>query len=760
MKGVNLMERDIKKLIYEMTLEEKASMCSGEDFWHLKGVDRLNIPSVMVSDGPHGLRKQDESSDHLGINDSIQAVCFPAACASAASFDRDLLLEMGTALGEECQAEGISVLLGPGINIKRTPLCGRNFEYFSEDPYLAGELGASHVLGVQSQNVGTSVKHFAANNQEYRRMTASSEVDERTLREIYLSAFETVVKKAKPWTVMCSYNKVNGVFASENPILLNDILRKEWGFDGYVVSDWGAVNERVKGLIAGLDLEMPSSNGVTDAEIVQAVKDNILPEEILDRAVERILTAIYKFTDNRLDVVFDKEKDHKLAVKILEESAILLKNEKSVLPLNQNQKIVFIGEYANKPRFQGGGSSHINSYKVSSALDFVKPLVEVIYEQGFPVDKDERNEVLFEQAIQAAKNAEVAVIFAGLPDSFESEGYDRTHMRLPNCQNELIEAICDVQPNTVVVLHNGSPIEMPWINKVASILELYLGGQGVGEATVNLLFGTVNPSGKLPETFPLKLADNPTALNFPGDGYTVDYKEGVYVGYRYYDKKEMDVLFPFGYGLSYTTFSYSNLRIEKNEITDQETVKVYVDVTNTGEIFGKEIVQLYVSDQTHIIDRPLRELKGFEKVELMPNETKTVEFILDKRSFAWYHVGISDWYLGSGIYKIEIGKSSREIELVEEISIVSTTKLPFHIHENTTFGELMLDERTKPVIMDMLEKQTSVLLETTDISKDAISDEMNAKMFENSPIRTIRSFMGMGNEEMQQLIQMLNSLIN
>lgn len=754
------MERDIKKLIQEMTLEEKAGMCSGEDFWHLKAIERLGIPTVMVSDGPHGLRKQDDRGDNLGINDSIEAVCFPASCASAASFDRELIKEMGRALGEECQAENVSVLLGPGINIKRTPLCGRNFEYFSEDPYLAGELGASHVLGVQSQNVGTSVKHFAANNQEYRRMTASSEVDERTLREIYLSAFETVVKKAKPWTVMCSYNKVNGIFASENPILLNDILRKEWGFNGYVVSDWGAVNERVEGLKAGLDLEMPSSHGTTDAQIVQAVKENRLSEDILDQSVERILSAIYRFDDNRLDKTFDKEKDHKLAVKILEESAVLLKNVNNVLPLNTKQKIAFIGEYAQKPRYQGGGSSHINSYKVSSALEFVKPLTDIIYEYGFPVDKDERNEELFNQAIKAAQNSDVAVVFAGLPDSFESEGYDRTHMRLPSCQNELIEAICSVQPNTVVVLHNGSPIEMPWVNRVAGILEMYLGGQGIGEATVNLLFGLTNPSGKLPETFPLKLADNPTSLAFPGDGHSVEYKEGVYVGYRYYDKKEMNVLFPFGYGLSYTAFTYSNLRIDKKEMTDIETVKVSVDVTNSGDILGREIVQLYVSDHTHRIDRPLRELKGFEKVELMPMETKTVEFILDKRSFAWYHVGISDWYLGSGNYTIEIGRSSREIEQVEEINLISTRKLTFHVHENTTFGELMLDERTRPVIMDMIKHQTSVLLDGSDISKEAISDEMNAKMFENSPIRTIRSFMGMDNEEMKQLIQHLNSFIN
>ncbi|MDF2472783.1 MAG: glycosyl hydrolase [Anaerocolumna sp.] len=750
------MKRNIKKIIKDMTLEEKAGMCSGKDFWHLKGVERLGIPSVMVSDGPHGLRKQDNQADHLGIYDSIKAVCFPAACATAASFDRKLLEDMGTALGKECQAEDISILLGPGVNIKRSPICGRNFEYFSEDPYLAGELGASFVNGVQSQNVGTSVKHFAANNQEYRRGTISSEADERTLREIYLAAFETIVKKAKPWTLMCSYNKVNGVFASENKKLLTDILRDEWGYEGFVMSDWGAVNKRVLGLEAGLDLEMPSSNGITDGQIIEAVKEGNLSEKILDRTVERILETVFRYTDYRTQIEFDREKDHDLAVKIEEESAVLLKNEKQILPLNPKSKIAFLGEYAKSPRYQGGGSSHINAGKISNAHDFAGKIADIIYEPAFAADRDEINEQWFADAISAAKTADAAVIFAGLPESFESEGYDRKHMLLPDCQNKLIHEVSQVQPNTIVVLHNGSPIEMPWINQVAGILELYLGGQGVGEAAVRLLFGIANPSGKLPESFPICLANNPSYLNFPGDGHTVEYREGIYVGYRYYDKKELPVLFPFGHGLSYTTFSYTNLQLEKDNITDQDTVKVSVDITNTGKTAGKETVQLYISDLTGATNRPVRELKGFEKVFLYPGDTETVEFILDKRSFAWYHTGISDWYCATGQYAVEIGKSSRDIELTKKIQIKSTKLLPININENTTFGELLMDQRTHDAIMEILNKRKSEKQEDT---KDEKISEMMRNMIENAPIRALRSWRGMDDTSIEEMIAYLQGFV-
>lgn len=610
------MKRDIKAIVKQMTLEEKAGMCSGEDFWHLKSVERLGIPSVMVSDGPHGLRKQDQEADHLGANDSIKAVCFPTACATACSFDRDLLYKLGETLGDECQAQNLSVILGPAVNIKRSPLCGRNFEYFSEDPYLASEMAGAHIKGVQSKNIGTSIKHFAANNQEYRRMSCSSEIDERTFREIYLGAFETAIKEGKPDTVMCSYNKINGEFSSENHKLLTEILRDEWGFEGYVMSDWGAVNERVKGLKAGLDLEMPGSGGYTDAEIVSAVKDGTLEESVLDTAVERILNIIFKYTDNRQEGRFDLEADHQIAKKIAEESMVLLKND-GILPLKAGeQKIAFIGKFAEKPRFQGGGSSHINSFKVESALDAVKAYTEVAYAQGYDVKEDKIDEAMVKEAVETAKNADVAVIFAGLPDAFESEGYDREHMGMPDCQNYLIQEILKVQKSVVVVLHNGSPVEMPWADDVSAILEAYLCGQAVGAAEADILFGKVNPSGKLAETIPYHLEDNPSYLNFPGDGQKVEYKEGVFVGYRYYDMKKMPVRYPFGYGLSYTIFEYSDLQLSKEKIKDTETLQVSVKVKNTGKMAGKEVVQLYVSDKTNAVMRPVNELKNFVKVEL------------------------------------------------------------------------------------------------------------------------------------------------
>ena len=757
------MKRDVKGIIREMTLEEKAGMCSGKDFWHLKGVERLGIPEVMVSDGPHGLRKQAAEADHLGLNESIKAVCFPTACATACSFDRDLLEEMGERIGDECQAEDLSVILGPAVNIKRSPLCGRNFEYFSEDPYLASQMAAAHIKGVQSKNVGTSIKHFAANNQEHRRMSCSSEVDERTLREIYLAAFETAIKEAKPDTVMCSYNRINGEFASENHWLLTEVLRDEWGFDGYVMSDWGAVNDRVKGLKAGLELEMPASGGTTDKEIVEAVKNGELDEAVLDRAVERILNIVFKFVDNRQEGKFDKEEDHKLAAKIEAESMVLLKNE-GVLPLpTQGKKIAFIGKFAEAPRFQGGGSSHINSFKITGALEAAKEVAQVTYAQGYDIKEDVIDQDMLNQAVETAKEADVAVIFAGLPDAFESEGYDRSHMRMPQCQNTLISEIAKVQENVVVVLHNGSPVEMPWADEVKGILEAYLGGQAVGQAEVDVLFGKVNPCGKLAETIPYKLADNPSYLNFPGDGQTVEYNEGIFVGYRYYDTKEMPVRYPFGYGLSYTTFEYSDLQLSADRIKDTDTLKVTLKVKNTGDRAGKEIVQLYVADKTGAACRPVKELKNFVKVELQPQEEKTVEMELDKRSFAWYNTQIHDWYAASGEYEILAAASSRDIRLKKTVYVESTTELPIHVHMNTTIGELLENPRTKAVIEGMTDSLIQHMggssgdEEEESAASEAISKEMSLKMMENSPLRTLRSFMGMSTGEIQELIVKLQA---
>ena len=737
-----------------MTLEEKAGMCSGLDFWHLKEVEHLGIPKVMVSDGPHGLRKQDEKGDHLGINDSIKAVCFPPAVLSACSFDRGLMEEMGKAIGREAQANDVSVVLGPAVNIKRSPLCGRNFEYYSEDPYLAGEIAAAFVKGVQSQHVGTSIKHFAANNQEYRRMSSSSEVDERTLREIYFPAFETAVKKAQPYTFMCSYNQINGTFASENKWLLTDVLRGEWGFKGYVMSDWGAVNDRVKGLEAGLELEMPASGGDNDAMIVKAVKDGALEEKILDQAVARILRIIFEYADHRKPQEFTMEKDHEEAQHIAEESMVLLKNENHILPLKTSEKAAFIGGFARNPRFQGGGSSHINCFKTTNVLDSVPCDAQVVYAEGFPADRDFYDKALADEAVKAAAEADKAVIFAGLPESFESEGYDRSHMRLPECQNRLITEILKVQPNTVIVLHNGSPVEMPWLGEIKVLLETYLGGQAGGAAAANILYGKINPSGKLAETMPLKLSDNPSYLNF-GGGEKVEYREGIFVGYRYYDTKEMDVAFPFGYGLSYTTFAYSNLKLSMENPTEKDTVMVSADVTNTGKSAGKEVVQLYIRDLTGSAIRPEKELKGFEKVFLEPGETKTVTMELNKRSFAWYNTELHDWFAASGDYEILVGASSRDIRLTETLHLNSSQRLPMHVHMNTTLGDLLRNPETAEAAKKLIQKYLSGEA-GSEAASEAVSEEMTMAMTDSMPLRALMGFAGVSRKELDSVIEKLN----
>ena len=546
----------ISKLIAKMTLEEKASMCSGVGAWHTKALERLNIPAIMMSDGPHGLRKVIEDDENG--NETVEAVCFPPAVNLASSWDRDLIKRVGETLGIECQSEDIAIILGPAANIKRSPLCGRNFEYFSEDPYLSSELASNHIKGVQSQGVGTSLKHFVANNQEHMRMSVDEHIDERTLREIYLASFEKPVKDAKPWTLMCAYNKVNGTLCSEHPRLLTEVLRNEWGFEGLVVSDWGAVNERVDALKAGLELEMPSSDGIGENKIIEAVKNGNLKEEILDQAVRIILNLVYAANENKKnDQTYDKNEHHLRAQKVAEESMVLLKNEDNILPIKDSKKIAVIGEFAKKPRYQGGGSSHIKSFQVDTPLDKINQLVnkaEVQYAQGYHINTDEIDNKLIEEAKEKAQQSEVAIIFAGLPERYESEGYDRTHMQLPPNHNQLIEEVSKVQENVIVVLSNGSPVEMPWINSVKGLLEAYLGGQAMGSAVANLLFGKANPCGKLAETFPARLSHNPSYLNFPGEGDQVHYAEGLFVGYRYYEKKEIEPLFPFGFGLSYTKF--------------------------------------------------------------------------------------------------------------------------------------------------------------------------------------------------------------
>ena len=763
------MEKEkITELISKMTLEEKAGLCSGEDFWHTKGIERLGIPSVMVSDGPHGLRKQEDEADHLGINDSIKAVCFPAGCATASSFDRDLLEELGEIIGNECQAENISTILGPAMNIKRSPLCGRNFEYYSEDPLVSSEMASAFVRGVQSKSVGTSPKHFMANNQEYHRMTSSSEMDERTMREIYLASFENMVKKEKPWTIMNSYNKLNGTYLCENKEMLSDVLRDEWGFDGYVMTDWGAMNERVEALKAGCNLEMPASGGKTDKEIVDAVRSGELDEDVLDQRCEEFLNIVFRYIENRDEtVVFDREQDHEKARHIEEECIVLLKNEDNILPLTPEQKTAFIGKYAAAPRFQGGGSSHINSFKTESALDALDTAdgikkENIIYAQGYDDLEDKTDEELLREAVEAAKSAETAVIFAGLPDSFESEGYDRTHMRMPQCQITLIEEVAKAQPNTVVVLHNGAPVEMPWIDKVKAVVEVYLGGQAVGGATVNILYGNTNPSGHLAETFPIRVQDTPCYLTYGGEHDKSVYSEGVFVGYRYYASKEMNVLFPFGHGLSYTTFSYSNLTVEKKRIRESETLRVSVDVTNTGNRFGKEVVQLYVAPKNSTVIRPVRELRAFEKTGIAPGETKTVTFLLDSRAYAYWSTEIHGWHVESGEYEIQIGKNAQDIVLSRTVYVESEHTIPKVFTLNSTLGEILADPKGKAVFELAMSGMAGAEAQEAEAQAlegdgEAISAEMMAAMMEAMPLRQMISFVpGVTKEALTSLVKILN----
>ena len=750
----------IPELIHEMTLEEKASLCSGRGFWHTKAIERLDLPAIMVSDGPYGLRKQDIVNSPDQFNKSIDAVCYPTGSANGASFDKELIYSMGQALGQACQAENVSVLLGPAVNIKRSPLCGRNFEYFSEDPYLTTTIASSYIDGVQSQNVGTSIKHFLANNQEHRRMSSSSEVDERTLREIYLAAFEGAIKEAKPWTVMCSYNRINGVYASESQEFLNDVLRDEWGYEGIVVSDWGAVNDRVEGLKAGLELEMPDSQGINDQRIIDAVNSGDLEIEVLNESVSRILKLVDRSVKNKVsDMIWDKEAHHQLSKKISSECMVLLKND-DLLPLNKTQNIAFIGEFAKHPRYQGGGSSHISSFKSTSATDVTASMANISYAQGYRTEIDEIQQDLVAEAVDAASKAEVAVIFAGLPDLFESEGYDRTHMSLPKSHNHLIGEVLKVQPNTVVVLHNGSPVEMPWIHDVKAVLEVYLGGQAVGEATVEVLFGDVNPSGKLAETFPIKLSDNPSYLYYLGEKDQVEYREGVFVGYRYYDKKEMDVLFPFGHGLSYTSFAYENIQVSANDFTDEFSLTVTADITNTGSVAGKEVVQLYVAPENSTIIRPVRELKNYTKIYLTPGESKKVSFTLDKRALAYYNTTISDWYVEDGNYAIELGRSSRDLPLKASIAFKNSEALKEIYTLNTNFGDILDDPKAMTILKPFLAATNTFFgtPEEDDPSAMAITPEMQKAMLKYMPLRGVFSFTpsGLTHKDLDALLDQLN----
>lgn len=664
-----------KALITQLTLEEKASLCSGQDFWHLKGIPRLEIPSVMVADGPHGLRKQPGNPTEISMAETIPATCFPTASSLAATWNRELIYQVGQALAEECREEQVSVLLGPGANIKRSPLCGRNFEYFSEDPYLSGEMAKSHINGVQSQGIGASLKHYAVNNQEYRRMTIDAVVDERALREIYLAGFEIAVRDAQPWTVMGAYNKVTGTYACEHPDLLTKILQGEWGHRGLAITDWGAMNDRVEALKAGLAIEMPGPSPGNDAQIVAAVQQGRLDESVLDRMVEKILELIHKSKESLVDdFQYDREAHHELARRAAGEGAVLLKNQDRVLPLAGETRIALIGEMARTPRFQGAGSSEVNPLRVENILEEMTRLSgkgQIEFVPGYQLESEQIDPTLVQEALTAAKNADVLVICAGLPGSFEVEGLDREHIRLPRNQNHLIATLAAEHDKVVVVLSNGAPVEMPWIDQVQAVLEGYLGGQAGGSALVKILSGEINPSGKLAETFPIQLEDTPCFQHFPGGPRMVEYRESLYVGYRFYDSVEKDVLFPFGHGLSYTTFEYGDLKLTSSEITESDTLEVSLTVKNSGDRAGKEIVQLYIKPVDPAPFRPEKELKGFAKIDLAPGEEGVVSFVLDRRSFAYYSAGHKDWQVETGEYQVLVGASSRDIRCQAEVQVKS-----------------------------------------------------------------------------------------
>ncbi len=676
-----------KNLLAQMTLNEKAALCSGKDSWHLKEYKHLNIPSVMITDGPHGLRKQTNTGAA-----SVAATCFPTASALASSWDKNLMREIGAALGEKAAHENVAVLLGPGMNIKRHPLCGRNFEYLSEDPVLSGELAAAMIDGIQSREVGACVKHFAANNHENGRMIVDVVVDERSLREIYLKGFEIAVKKAKPWMVMCAYNRLNGTYCSDHHWLLQQVLRNEWGFDGIVVTDWGAMNDRVEAIRAGLDLEMPASGGENDQKITDAIESGALDESDLDHACLNILVMILKSQRTQTNAQeIDEISHHRLAQRAAEESAILLKNDDQILPLTGAQSIAIIGEFAKSPRYQGAGSSRINPTQLDCAFDHIQnhmSSAEPLYAQSA------------EQAVQLAQQADVALIFAGLPTDYESEGFDRDHLHLPQSHDLLIKEVCRVNPNNVVILMNGAPVLMPWQNEAKAILECYLGGQAGGAAIANLLFGKANPSGKLAETFPLSQSDVPSDRYFLKNLRQSQYREGLYVGYRYFDSAQKPVLFPFGYGLSYTRFDYQDLVLSKTSLEADNELKIEFKLTNSGSYDGQEIVQLYVRDMDSTLSRPVHELKGFEKIRLRAGETKTVKLTLDADAFRYFDPVSAQWAIEEGAFEIQIGASSRDIRLSGKILLRSSfVQTPCATQVALSDGEIKISDETFQAVL-------------------------------------------------------------
>lgn len=703
----NTMDNKIQNIISQLTLEEKASLCSGRDDWSSEPIERLDIPWVWMADGPHGLRRAPETNKP-GYGDQLPATCFPTASALAATWDAKLIYDVGVALGEECQALDVGVLLGPGVNIKRSPLGGRNFEYFSEDPILSGEIGAAFINGVQSQGVGTSLKHFAANNTETMRMYMNSDVDTRTLNEIYLKPFEIAVKKAQPWTIMACYNRVQGEYGTQSEYLLQQKLRNEWGYEGIVISDWFAVVDRVKGIKSGMNIEMPGVNIVNDSLIVEAVKNGTLDEQVLDRIVADVIRFALKAESLKKQNADQKIDDHhQLARKVASESVTLLKNNNDLLPVTREKykKIAIIGEFASNPRYQGNGSSEVKPSK----LDNFKTIVEnelgndykLVFSKGYDLKNDGDLSGIAD-AVKIARNSDVVLLFAGLPQSYESEGIDRTHINLPHSHNKLIEEISKVNSNVAVVLTNGSAVAMPWADDVKAIVEGWLAGQAGAGGIADVLFGKINPSGKLAETFPKKLNDTPSYFNYPGENGNALYGERIFVGYRYYDIKDIEPLFPFGHGLSYTTFNYGTPTISKYTIVGNEDLVINISISNTGATKGKEVVQLYITDNESNLIRPVKELKKFEKIELSPGEEKLVSFKIEADDLAYFDDSKDMWIKESGNYKVLIGSSSRDIRQTIKFNYESDQKVPYNFDEYTFFSEYWKVPETRAYLKQIM----------------------------------------------------------
>jgi beta-glucosidase len=734
----------VTEAVEALTLEQKAALTSGEDFWTTKAVP--GVPSIMLTDGPHGVRKQRGDSDHLGITDSVPATCFPPAVTLGSTFDEGLLERVGRALGEEARAEGVGVLLGPGINIKRSPLCGRNFEYLSEDPLVAGVLGSAIVRGMQSQGIGASLKHFAANNQETDRMRVSADIDERPLREIYLRGFQRVVQHEQPWTVMCSYNRLNGVHTSQDPWLLTTVLRDEWGFEGLVVSDWGAVVDRVAALKAGLDLQMPATGGRSDAEVVAAVNAGELDESFVDASARRAVELVEKAVAGASDEPYDADAHHALAREAASAGIVLLRNE-GVLPLATDASVAVIGELARTPRYQGAGSSLINPTRLDNALDGIAEVTgsAVPFAAGYNADGSGSAELVAE-AVAAASAVDTVVLFLGVPAAQESEGFDRDDIELPATQLELLDAVLAVNPRTVVVLSNGGVVRLSgFADRVPAIVEGWLLGQAGGSAVAEVLYGIVNPSGRLTETIPLRLEDSPAYLDFGGEHGHARYGEGIFVGYRWYDARDIAVSFPFGHGLSYTTFDYADAAASATP----DAVSLRLTVTNSGHRAGAEVVQAYVSVPGSALSRAPRALAGFAKVFLEPGESREVEIVVDRSDLAYWETRTGGWVVEGGDYVFELGASSRDIRQTVTVAIEGDA-VAVPLTRESTIGEVMANPVAGPIVLQAM---------TNSPTAGLVNDPSMFKMMASFPIGRLANFPGMPIDDAQvdQLIALANA---